>query len=77
MNATDYRGAPLREGDRVEAWLSGSRYTATVRTIKRPTASDGETRRIVLVRDDDGTERDCYSDAIVVLDTDPTKEQER
>lgn len=74
MSTTDYRGARLREGARVEAWRDGSRYTATVRTIRPHAAGDGDFRRVVLVRDDDRAEVESFSDAVSVLSA---QEQDR
>jgi hypothetical protein len=65
VTVTDYHGKPLNEGARVEAWLHGVRYTATVKEI-RPQAPAGY-REIVLIRDDNGTEARSFSDAVVVI----------
>lgn len=67
MSIIDYSGAPLREGDHVEGWLDGIRYTATVMTIRAHVPGDGDFRRIVLIRDDDGTAADSFSDSVRVL----------
>jgi len=67
MTVTDYNGTPLAEGDHVEAWLSGERYTATVLTIRAPVPGDGNFRRIVLVPDGGAVPIDSYSDSVVVL----------
>lgn len=63
----DSRGNPLREGDRVEAWLDTVRYVATVKAARPEQASDGSVRRLILVRDGDGAEIESYSDAVVVI----------
>jgi hypothetical protein len=69
MSATatvsDYHGNPLSEGARVEAWLDGARYTATVKEIKYPAGSGY--RDIILIREDDHTEVQSFSDAVVVI----------
>lgn len=64
---TDSRGNALGEGDRVEAWLDGERYTATVKEIKPHRAGDGNFRWIVLVREGDLREIQSFSDAAITL----------
>ena len=67
MTITDYHGAPLREGDHVEAYLDGTRYTATVKMIMPHHPGCGGHRHVVLIRDDDGTAAYSTSDAVQVL----------
>lgn len=67
MTVTDYYGTPLREGDHVEAYLDGIRYTATVSVIRAYEPGNGSFRRVVLIRDDDGTAADSFSDSLRVL----------
>jgi hypothetical protein len=64
---SDYNGNPLAEGAHVEAWRDGVRYLATVKEIRRRLASDGDIRRITLVRDDDCREVQSFSDAVSVI----------
>lgn len=63
----DYNGNPLAEGDRVEAWRDGTRYTATVKKIRPHAPGDGDFRRVTLVRDADGAEVQSFSDAVITL----------
>lgn len=63
----DFRGNPLAEGSRVEAWLDGERYTATVKEVKPHRAGDGDFRWVVLVREGDLREIQSFSDAIGAL----------
>ena len=63
----DHKGNPLAEGARVEAWLDGERYTATVKRIWPHRPGDGDFRRIILALEDDGTEDESYSDAVAVI----------
>lgn len=65
---TDHRGAPLTEGSHVVAWIFGERFTATVKTIGDYQNGDGDFRRLVLVRDDNGTEVPSFSDGVNVID---------
>jgi hypothetical protein len=72
---SDCKGEPLIEGDRVEAWRDGKRYTATVKTIAPHRPGDGDFRLVILVREDDHTEVQSFSDAVVTLpDSDPLRE---
>ena len=61
---TDYTGAPLGVGDRVEAWLDLTRYEGTVTEINGP---DGSGYRWITVRSDDGDLHETFSDAVRVL----------
>ena len=63
----DYHGDPLTDGAHVEAWLDGTRYTATVKEIKPHHPGDGDLRRIILALGDDPVEAESYSDAVVVI----------
>jgi hypothetical protein len=64
-SVSDYRGQPLTEGAHVEARLDGKRYTATVKEIKPHYPGDGDFRRVILVREDDHTEAESFSDAVI------------
>lgn len=67
---TDYTGAPLGVGARVEAWLDGNRYEGTVIEIK---PFDGSGYRWVTVRSDDGDLHETFSDAVRVLNAETTE----
>ena len=74
---TDYTGAPLSVGARVEAWLDRNRYEGTLTEIK---PLDGSGYRWVTVRSDDGDLHETFSDAVRVLrakttETETTGEQ--
>ena len=62
--AADYDGKPLSEGDRVDAWHDGVKYSAVVKAIRDHCDGDGDFRRLILVRDDDGTEVQSFSDGV-------------
>ena len=61
---TDYTGAPLSVGARVEAWLDHNRYEGTLTEIN---PLDGSGYRWVTVRSDDGELHETFSDAVRVL----------
>jgi hypothetical protein len=63
----DHNGNPLNEGSHVEAWLDGVRYTARVKTIQPHHPGCGDYRHIALVRDDDHTEVQGFSDSVAVI----------
>jgi hypothetical protein len=64
---SDYKGKPVSVGAHVEAYLDGTRYTATVKEIKQHRPGDGDFRCVILVREDDHTEVESFSDAVVTL----------
>lgn len=63
----DGKGSPLADGDHVEAWHEGERYTATVKAVRPQHPGCGGHRHIVLIRDGDRAEVESFSDAVAVI----------
>ena len=62
---TDYTGAPLAVGDRVEGWLDLIRYEGTVTEINPPDPGSGY--RWIIVHADDGDLHETFTDAVRVI----------
>jgi hypothetical protein len=65
---TDYHGEPLAEGMHVTAGRDGIPYTGQVSLIQPQERGSGY-RRITIIRDDDQTQMETFSDAVVVTDS--------